>query len=405
MKIKKLIKIVLLLAFLLIILLPLFDSALMIFFKIDLEPKVTLSENRDLAQMPKIELTANSTLNFPKEFEAYFNDNFGFRKMLIKEYNALKVRYLLSSSQENIIVGKEGWFYWAGYNNYLNKYQAPFTEDKLDLFQKNIAERKAWFDGQGIKYFVVIIPDKHSIYPEYLPDNIKQLISLNNQSRYDQILERMNQANLSDVMIDVRKPILDEKEKNPDKPYYSQLDSHWNDLAAFVAYQTILDKINDSEIKPLSISDFDMAETNGNNDMLTLIGLDLKKKDYTLIPKKARLANITEINETDITGINNRFKEINLSGMKSIQRYPVIISECSSCPNKTAIVIRDSQFILIPFFSEHFSRVIYLNRQGRSLESAYMGIIKSEHPDIVIDEEAERDQEYLFNLNLLTIQS
>jgi hypothetical protein len=69
--------------------------------------------------------------------------------------------------------------------------------------------------------------------------------------------------------------------------------------------------------------------------------------------------------------------------------YPAIVSDSPNGIPRTVLFLRDSQLIpLIPYFSESFRRVVYLNHweKAESVEK----IIAAEKPDIVIHEMVER---------------
>src|SRR5262249_19364446 len=73
-----------------------------------------ISENRLLAERPAWPSDCETLAAFPARFEAYFNDHFGFRDTLIRWHNYAMVRWLGTSPSPQVVVGRQGWLYFAG---------------------------------------------------------------------------------------------------------------------------------------------------------------------------------------------------------------------------------------------------------------------------------------------------
>lgn len=355
--------------FLFLISLPMADNIFKIF------PDTDLYENRQLATFPRI--TEDNILNFPKEFENYYNDNFGLRKYLIRANNMLNVILFSFSPNTKVIIGKENWLYFAGEDEAIFMYKQRRTEDELKLYLDILKNRKKFFAEQGIQYFVIIAPNKQSIYPEYMPEHIQRL---NENSEYDQIIEYLSKNSL-DINIDMKRALLEEKQKG--NLVYYKTDTHWNNYAAFIAYQEIMKKLEIyyPELKPMSLADFDIVEKPYSGDLANMLGMQesFKEKVYIITPKFNRKANIREIGNID--GI--------------VTDKSMLLSECDSCSNVSAIIIRDSQAIpLIPLLAEHFSRAIYIDTLENP-EIIHL-IIKNEKPDVVLFERVERGMSQIF---------
>lgn len=89
--------------FLLILVLPLAENLL--HFTAEME----LPENRKRQEYPKLDLTAQGLLTYPTRFEAAFNDNFGFRALLVQWQAFAKYFWLDLSPSQQVLVGvKDG---------------------------------------------------------------------------------------------------------------------------------------------------------------------------------------------------------------------------------------------------------------------------------------------------------
>jgi alginate O-acetyltransferase complex protein AlgJ len=91
----------------------------------------------------------------------------------------------------------------------------------------------------------------------------------------------------------------------------------------------------------------------------------LREVDLELVPRRARLARVVEP-----------------AGAEPAAEEGRLVTEVAGSTLPRAIVFRDSfGSRLVPFLSEHFSRVVYLWQNDFDAD-----IVEREHPDIVIQE-------------------
>lgn len=330
------------------------------------------NEKRALAQKPDFKMI--NLLEFPKAYEEYFNDNFGFRQLLIKWNNFFKVNICNSSpSISNVILGKEGWLFYAG-ERVIEDFSCtiPFSEEELIKIKMIQEEREQWLKNQGISYYIVIPPNKHTIYSEYLPIN-----RVGEISRLDQVISYLKK-NSHLKIIDLRSELFKEKEHHL---LYYMTDTHWNDLGAFFAYQKVISEIKAEypQIKPLVLTDFSINSqiANGGDLALMLSMSDsLKEERYVLAPKK-------EIKAKD--GAQGNYQDPSYPGRKAV----IKVTNDNNLPN--LVMFRDSfSTALIPYLSENFNRSSYFWTHSFVPE-----VILKEKPNIVILETVER---YIHNL-------
>ena len=72
-------------------------------------------ENREVTEMPKISLEEYA--QFPQQYETYFNDNIPWRNQLISLNSGLDLFAFRDSSNENVLIGKDGWLFFTGGTN------------------------------------------------------------------------------------------------------------------------------------------------------------------------------------------------------------------------------------------------------------------------------------------------
>ena len=201
-------------------------------------PKVALEENRNFAKLPPLPRSWKMLASFPAAFEAYYKDNFGFRRLLIQAHTIVKTKALRQSPSRKVLIGDNDWLYFTGEDESLLEYGPPLSVAELSDLTRTIEQRKIWYEQKGMQFFILIPPNKHSVYPEYLPEPQR---TWSKTSLYTQLVQYFTTHSTLDVFVDVLGPILREK-KAGTKVYY-QTDSHWNDGAAWQAYLALMAKL------------------------------------------------------------------------------------------------------------------------------------------------------------------
>jgi len=214
--------------------------------------------------------------NFSSEFENWFEDHFGLRSSMIRFYRQLRFELGLGETGINRVVqGKEDWLYLAGggRSDPLQTYSGAnmFAEDELDHLQSYFERWKLWLEAQGSSLYVLIVPNKVSIYPEYLPDRFQRSPY---GTRTEQFLERMRVSNVPVVF-----PITDLIEaKIGGSDLYFKLDTHWNGRGAWIGYSALIRSID--EASQFSVSDFRFVENRRESrDLSDMLGIESAWKD------------------------------------------------------------------------------------------------------------------------------
>src|ERR1043165_2458479 len=128
------------------------------------------NENRALAQSPSFSVAFANPREFFSQCEAYYRDHFGFRNRLVRWSNRWKNRWFKESTLSAVTTGAQGWLFFTGdymLDNYLG--QKHLSDADLEHWKQLLEKRRDWETADGAKYIFVVTPDKHSIYPEYLP--------------------------------------------------------------------------------------------------------------------------------------------------------------------------------------------------------------------------------------------
>lgn len=322
------------------------------------------AENRELATMPALEPTVDSIVRFGTGFSSWFDDHFGFRSTLVRWYGQSQLALFEASPTTSVVNGREGWFFYAddhGMEDYVNR--APLSESELAAWRETLVATADWLRARSVAYVFTIAPDKHVIYPEFLPHTIRPVRPT---SRMDQMFQMLAATDVAAV--DVRAALGAGKRV---ERLYEKTGTHWDARGAFLAYREVIEAVRHQQpaVPPAwPREEFEpVARVIDGKDLAGMMGLKrvMREEDLQLAPIRPRLARVIE--------------PAGRSAGDDVER---LVTEIPGSTLPRAVVFRDSFATkMAPFLSEHFSRVVYLWQNEFDPQ-----VILKEHPDVVIQE-------------------
>ncbi len=326
--------------------------------------ELNLSEGRRLAEMPSF-ASLNDVRHWDdylRAYELFFNDHYGFRSYMVKLNSEINLKVFNVSPRNDVIIGKEGWLFYdsptdgASLKDFYGK--ANFDHNQLALIRNNLLILENEFAKRNINFIIVMAPNKHTIYSEFLPDYISGNRGLTTAA--DQIGKIADETAIN--YIDLRSSLLRAK-NNYSYPLYYLTDTHWNNLGAWVAFNEIRPHLVSGKGNDYACECMDtvigVAENKGFGDLAIYINNQGKMKDYEMsyaIPG---------------SGCSN--------GIEANKNY-----------RKLAIIGDSFAEKLVYYLSQSFGEVISVKDAKIDFE-----VIDKEKPDIVIYEFVER---YYHNL-------
>ena len=302
---------------------------------------------------------------------ATFEDNFLGYETLIEDFNTL--RYLFGDHVfPNVVVGKDGWLFYTG-ERAVDDFQLtnPFSDSELSDYQKGLDTLYFQLQQKGVMLVVFIAPDKNTIYPEYMPD---QIIKIGTQSRLDQIADYMHKYGKAPI-IDCR---LDLLSKSKTEQVFYKTNSHWNPLGEYLAYKKIISELSQRYPALVSHPFSDYQVVNAGlitHDIPRIMGIPKIMEEYWTLHPTFEIG--TKINRIPLSdGTNVRFSR-------------------NQDQNLPSVLIYHDSFLngVIPFLEPHFRQIISIPRT--SVPGIWdISWIDLAHPDIVIIESAERFLNY-----------
>jgi hypothetical protein len=356
------------LLFFIVIFLPLADGILHIsrHFKL-----YALQEKRQQAEKPIFRFS--TLLNYLPSYRNYYDDHFKFRALLIYGNNLIKVNVFKVSPTPRVLLGKEGWLFLARESEWVNEVDyyrrvKPFTPAELEQWRRVLTQRRDWLRARGIHYLFITIPNKSTIYPEFMPDYLRPV---NQPPRLDQLIAYMKQKEDFPIL-DLRPTFFAAKKE---RRLYRKTDTHWNDNGIYFAYRAIVKYFSRffQDLEAMPLSRFKIVERESHGGDLAIM-LALQRKQFR---------------EIKILYLHRQPSRVSFAGSERISNnFIKYIQKCSVCKLPPVLMVHDSFGEgLKPYISEHFSRVIYIHDWDLNF---YPGIIKKEGVKIVIDEMAER---------------
>jgi len=188
-------------------------------------------ENRRLADFPDFAKISIST--WPENFEAWFNDHFGFRNTFIRRYNRM-LRPL--GRDDRVVHGENDWLYYNRdviFKDFLG-YRKP-SADELGTRLKRLESRRDGLKAIGIEYLFVVVPNKLTLYPEHLPKHIQSMRCKTNREYLMEIFTDRFDANVLDLT-----PLLRKEKRH--QILFHPTDTHWNSYGAYIGYTRIIHK-------------------------------------------------------------------------------------------------------------------------------------------------------------------
>ncbi|MCP4039857.1 MAG: hypothetical protein GY733_23130 [bacterium] len=333
--------------------------------------KIAKSENRFLAATPHYDAGHGGMSSYLAQLDAYLADRVRLRDALITLHARVTVGVFGASPSAKLIIGKEGWFYFndpVALAQYRGLAQLEF--ERLETWRRVLEGRRDWLAERGIPFVVVLVPNKHQIYPEFMPEH---LLRVSRDEQHAQLAHHLAQH--SDLAVVDLMPTL--QAAKAQQRVYHRTDTHWNDVGAYTGYRAILAAVAEA----------------------------LPRYADVLEPVKVKAERYLDrgIGLTSMVGLSHYYREEVLALrkvaphsqilMENKQQYARLEREqlplAHGVPGAQlprAVVFRDSfSNALIPYLSENFRRVLYV--WSRDVEPR---IVEREQPDIVIQQIAGR---------------
>ena len=328
-------------------------------------------EKRNLEPFPPLGTRIKNYLRFPQRLEMYYNDHLGPRSVLIKMFSRWQYHLFGKSPLDKVTLGKDGWLFLNRDSGFdlIESYSGRdrFTQAELDRITDNLKAWQSWLADRNIKFYIMLPPNKSSVYTEFLPSSI---IKLHPENRLDGLRKQL-QARTDLCVLDLLDPLVGQK-KDAQHSLFYKTDTHWTSLGAFIAYQEFMNVLK---------RDFPGVQTETMDDYLIteseMDGGDLA--NMMMLPEEFP---DTQLYMNPKAGQKYRM----LSDQPVWLPDKPIITSSENAGSPSGLIFRDSFFVFLqPFLSQNLRRAVYV--WSSKLDAR---MIEDEKPDFVLLEIVER---------------
>lgn len=324
------------------------------------------TELRDPLACPRRPRTWEAACRWPGRFERFVNDHFGGRPQLVK-LNSLARWALGASGSPEVLVGSDEWLFLARDHDAHDRCRGlvRFSPPQLEQWVAEYKRRHAWLRKHGVSLVFAIVPEKQSVYGEFVPRRFFRA----EPTLTDQLVERLRREDVG-VVLDLRETMRSAKSS---AVLYRRYDTHWNDRGALLACREIERALLGEGIAFHAMEPDALAVTTvrSSGDLARLLGL----QEYLLEDwEAARLRESVVTRET---------------GAKHWTTGKEVLTSRKGC---AAAVLYGDSFLLgsvmKPYLESGFSRANVLHHRGTMrFEPA---LIADRKPDVVIYVVVER---------------
>ncbi|MBR1604719.1 MAG: hypothetical protein IJ660_01260 [Alphaproteobacteria bacterium] len=332
----------------------------------------SVEENRMLAQPPSLFVDKMLNNEYGKQFEAWFNDRFLGRSLLLKLFK----NKANAKENENVIEGLDNWIFYKQENSIRNFQNLDlFSEEELESIGNYLQSIQKWCEKNGKKFYFIIPADKNKIYGEFFPKRIKK-INPDSQSRANQLVDYIHHNYPEIKLLYLQNALLENKNKGF---LYWKNDTHWNDFGAYIGYLELM-KMIQKDYPKIKISQETFSQEKTFPGMMMGLG---DEKIYDEITYKSTN------------------KACNCYKIKSSEVYKA--HECYNSTNKLNMFLLRDSFSgepegkgrgLLPYLYESFAKVQIKWRYAIN----YNDINELKESDVIVLEVIERHLPDLRNL-------
>jgi len=305
---------------------------------------VAEAEKRRLAPFPQMGTGWADRDPFPRAFEAWFDDHFGLRSLLIGGYRWLMVRALGVSTDDQVALGRDGWLFYGGQAMDAHRGVRSFTPGELFVWQRYLEGLRDWLAHRGTRFLFVVPPDKQSVYPEFVAPAFNRV----GPTPLDQLVTHL--AAHSDLEILDLRPVL--ARHKGEARLYMVTDSHWTPLGAYHGYRAVMGRLGAwfPGLKARPLDAFDVARrrvSGGNLAQFLGVGEAYSEENVTLTPRFSPCTERTPVRlpaPRPWTRGNAPFR-----------------TGCPQAGGLRAVVLRDSfADPLVPLLAQHFREAVFI---------------------------------------------
>ncbi len=164
----------------------------------------------------------------------YYEKHFAFRPEMIQADASIQAGLFKTSNIDTVVVGNNDWLYYtSSTDDYLGK--NTLTQSEINGVINNLKVIQTYSESNGAHFLFTVAPNKNTLYPGNMPYTYSAKVSdTRNRDLLHSALKDsgVNYCNLFEPL------------SAQDETLYFARDSHWNNKGALLAYNSILNQLN-----------------------------------------------------------------------------------------------------------------------------------------------------------------
>lgn len=325
-----------------------------------------LNENRDRYPAPPLAAKKHVLQDYPKWFDMYYGDHVGYRDVLLNWNHAVSYHLFDDPVTPLGWIGRDGWLFLNVADPYQGKPDKPTVGERVTRWADALAERHEYMKSRGIRYVVLLAPEKSSVYPEHLRGYVARHPPPEPAAKLAELL-----AARGVPCVNPLPQLLAEKERTSHPLYYKH-DSHWTHDGARVAYRLLAKEI--SGLTPLNDDDYDVTPTTFEGDLGRHVGLP--ESEWGEPGRRFTVRNRVVMRDDSPAWVAG------LPADAKPRHLPPRVYLCDAATGPSVVLFRDSfGEQLVPFLSAEFRRAAVV-----SSDRLEMNVIDAEQPTVVVQE-------------------
>ena len=311
-------------------------------------------------------------------------NTYPFSEFFFRTYSIIKF-HLNDQIFTDVLMSDDNWLAYINdisIQDYQNTW--PFSAGEFQKIGNNLEILEDYQNKNGVKIYIVIVPNKNTIYPEYIPSEIPVLSEVSRINQFMSLSEEYGDIKV----IDLREAFFQAKEN---ELIYYKTDTHWNSRGAYLGYSMLVNEINRDfpQITAFSFDHFESALVEDEEGGLAaLIEMDIDEEFYSLWYKDKSSFQFHQGPEYTEDYYSLWYKDKSAFQIHQGPEYTIINQ--TGDKDLRIVMFHDSfGFNLLPLLAEH----------SKTLVGVYSWIFQPEileyyEPDIIIFERTERFLNY-----------
>lgn len=314
-----------------------------------------LSENRTLSSFPEWK-TQEGTWNqgYFTELTTYIAEHFWLRSQLVELDSTLKYDLCKTPSDTQVILGKGDWlFFDATLPDYAG---VTMTQEDIAKLADQLQQICTYITELGKEPMIMLVPNKNSIYEEYMPPRFGSKAQVTNLSLLQEAMEKVQVP-----YVDAAAVLQEGKMK---EEVYLHQDTHWNNTGARMVLNELYQSWKIEE--GYSLEDYTIENSHESDLRQILFPTQDNLEPQRIYPQKKEFSYVGRVRSMDDLNIQTQQEQGN---------------------GKSVLVFRDSfGRALIPYMAEVFDTCTFVRSTPYNLEE-----IANTECDYVLIEIIERN--------------